>query len=133
MDVNFSGAWQNQHASVMQLSVEADGRVTGTFATGVGCPTPAEHFPVVGFVCGDLITFAVSFGTHRSMTAWVGQHTVEGGVERIDTLWHMVVDIEDAEEAAWLWSGVRSGADTFVRERASAGVTPSRMAPSHPL
>jgi avidin family protein len=132
MDVDFSGTWHNQHASLMELSVGADGRVAGTFASGVGCPRPSEHFPLVGFVCGDLITFSVSFGAHRSMTAWVGQHTAEDGVERIDTLWHMVVDIDDAEEAAWLWSGVRSGADTFVRERAATGVKPSRMATSHP-
>ena len=133
MDVDFSGKWHNQHNSELDITASDDGTVSGTFHTAVGSPGPAEGFPLTGFVCGDLITFSVSFGKFQSVTAWAGQHTVEDGVEEIETMWHLAVNIEDRAEKDWLWSGIRSGADTFLRGRSPAGARRSRSAPSHPL
>ncbi len=133
MEVNFSGTWHNQHGSEMRLTVAADGKLTGTFHTGVGSPSPSEEFPLVGFVCGDLIGFAVSFGKYQSVTTWTGQHTIEDGVEVIETMWHLAINIEDRAEKEWLWSGVRCGADLFHRGANPAGRRRGKLAPSHPL
>ena len=133
MDLDFSGKWHNQHGSEMTLTITADGKVTGRFQTGVDSPSSSEEFPLVGFVCGDLIAFSVNFGKYQSVTAWTGQHTIEDGVEAIESMWHLAVNIEDRAENAWLWSGIRSGADTFRRGPHSTGARRSKLAPSHPL
>ncbi|MBP1686438.1 MAG: hypothetical protein H6Q33_2581 [Deltaproteobacteria bacterium] len=133
MDVDFSGKWHNQHGSEMFLTVSDAGRVAGSFYTAVGSPNPVEEFPLTGFVCGDLISFAVNFGKYQSLTAWTGQHTVENGVEKVETVWHLAVNIEDSAEKAWLWSGIRTGADTFVRGTGTATAQRRKVAPSHPL
>ncbi len=133
MDVDFSGEWHNQHGSEMRLKVLPDGKVSGTFHTGVGSPRPSEEFPLVGFVCGDLITFCVNFGKYESAAAWTGQHTLEDGVETIESMWHLAINIEDRAEKDWLWSGIRAGADTFHRGPNRARARRPRSAPSHPL
>jgi hypothetical protein len=133
MDVDFSGKWHNQHGSEMYLTVSESGQVAGSFRTVVGTPRPVEEFPLIGFVCGDLISFTVNFGRYQSLTAWTGQHTVENGVETLETVWHLAVNIEDPAEKAWMWSGVRTGADTFVRGPGPAPAQRRKAAPSHPL
>jgi len=113
--VNFNGKWRNELHSVMDLVVDAVGAVTGTYRTGVGSPSPTEEFDLVGFASGDLISFTVNFGEYGSLTSWVGQHTTEGGGERIKTMWHLAKNVEDANEPASLWGAVLTGADTFRR------------------
>jgi hypothetical protein len=111
---DFAGKWHNQNGSEMELHVAADGRVSGWFRSAVGSVPHDRSFPVVGWRQGDLIAFCVSFEA-AGVVAWAGQHTVSNGVERVETLWHLAHDIPDASEPRWLWSGVRAGADHFVR------------------
>jgi hypothetical protein len=113
--VDFSGHWKNQRGSSIELAVDGDGRVSGTFRTAVGTPYPSESFPLCGVVAGDLIAFSVSFGVHESVTAWAGQHTVAGGRERIETLWHLARNVPDADEERGLWAAILAGADVFER------------------
>lgn len=113
--IDFSGTWVNRLGSEMTLTV-TDGNVTGCYRTAVGEPSPTEEFELVGFASGDLIAFTVNFGKYDSLTAWVGQHTVENGVETIYTLWHMTKDIADEDEPKQLWAGFLAGANTFVRK-----------------
>ena len=113
--VDFSGHWRNQRGSSIELAVDDQGRVIGTFRTAVGVPSPKESFPLCGFADGDLIAFSVSFGLHESVTAWAGQHTVIGGRERIETLWHLARNIPDEDEDRALWAAIVAGADTFER------------------
>ena len=113
--VDFSGHWSNQRGSSIELGVDERGRVSGTFRTAVGVPSPQETFPLCGFVAGDLIAFSVSFGLHESVTAWAGQHTIVGGRERIETLWHLARNISDEDEPRALWAAILAGADTFER------------------
>jgi len=113
--VDFSGHWRNQRGSSIELAVDDQGRVSGTFRTAVGVPSPRETFPLCGLVTGDLIGFTVSFGVHESVTAWAGQHAIVGGRERIETLWHLARNIADEDEPRALWSAILSGADTFER------------------
>jgi hypothetical protein len=111
----FSGKWRNQLGSEMELSVTPEGRVAGQFRSAVGTASHAHSYPLVGFAESDLISFCVSFGGH-GVAAWVGQHTVRQGRERIATMWHLEQDIPNEQEARWLWSGVRAGSDVFTRE-----------------
>jgi len=113
--VDFSGHWRNQRGSSIELTVDDRGRVGGSFRTAVGVPSPNESFPLCGFAEGDLIAFSVSFGVYESVTAWAGQHTIVGGRERIETLWHLARNIADQDEDRALWSAVLTGADTFER------------------
>ena len=83
--VDLAGRWRNQHGSEMQLRVGPGGRLTGTYHTAVGAPSPKQEFELAGFACGDLVVFTVNFGRFGSLTAWTGQHTVADGVERTRT------------------------------------------------
>jgi len=111
---DFSGRWHNQNGSELELSVAADGQLGGWFRSAVGSVRHERKFPVVGWRNGDLIGFCVSF-EDAGVAAWTGQHTVEKGLEKIETLWHLAHDIPAEAEPRWLWSGVRSGADRFTR------------------
>ncbi len=111
---NFEGTWKNQLSSDMTLTV-VDGKVTGKYRTGVGAPTPAEEFELVGFTTCDQISFTVNFGKYGSLTSWVGQHTTDGGKEVIKTMWLLSENVPDSEEPKKLWGSVLTGADNFVR------------------
>lgn len=113
--VNFNGKWRNELDSEMNLIVDARGNVSGKFKTGVGAPSPAEVFDLVGFASGDLLSFTVNFGKYGSLTSWVGQHTIENGTDVIKTLWLLSRNIEDQEEPANLWGAVLTGYDNFQR------------------
>jgi len=113
--VNFNGKWRNELNSEMELTVDAAGLISGKYRTGVGSPSPVEEFDLVGFASGDLIAFTVNFGNYGSLTSWSGQHTVQGGGERIKTMWHLAKNVEDANEPSSLWGAVLTGADTFRR------------------
>jgi hypothetical protein len=111
---DFNGKWHNQNGSEMELSVGADGRVSGWFRSAVGAVRPDRAYPLVGWCSGDLIAFCVSFES-AGVASWAGQHTQSGALEKIETLWHLAQDIPAPSERDWLWSGVRAGADHFVR------------------
>jgi hypothetical protein len=113
--VDFSGSWRNQRGSSIELVVDGQGCVSGTFRSAVGVPSPVEQFPLCGFVQGDMIAFTVNFGIHESVTAWAGQHTVVAGCERIETLWHLARNIPDEDEPRAMWAAILAGADTFER------------------
>ena len=132
MSAAMNGKWYNQHGSELELVVEADGRLRGTFRSGVGFPQPDETFDVVGFVAGDLVSFAVSFSQYDSITSWTGHFGERDGTQTIYALWHMTVGLPPGHEQQ-LWQGIWSGADTFLRVRTAAGETVVRPKPSHPV
>jgi hypothetical protein len=39
----------------------------------------------------------------------------ESGLEVLKTLWHLVINIDDASEPTGLWSATLAGADVFKR------------------
>ncbi len=112
--VNFDGTWKNELTSDMTIKVTA-GKVTGKYRTGVGDPTPAEEFDLVGFAAGDQISFTVNFSKYGSLTSWVGQHTMEGGIGVIKTMWLLSRNVADPDEPKNLWGSVLTGYDNFVR------------------
>lgn len=113
--INFNGKWRNELLSEMDLVVDEIGSVTGKYRTGVGSPSPIQEFDLVGFASGDLLSFTVNFGQFGSLTSWVGQHTVEAGGEKIQTMWLLAKNVEDSIEPASLWGAVLTGADIFRR------------------
>lgn len=116
--VNFSGIWTNGLGSQMELTSNGN-QLSGVYSTAVGSPPPSAQFALSGWVNGDLISFCVNWanagGDYGSMTAWVGQHTKQGGEERIDTMWHLVKNIEDKDEPSDLWSAFLSGCNRFTK------------------
>jgi Avidin family len=112
---DFSGHWENELGSYMDLKVDAKNNVTGTYVsavTGTGGPTPKTD--VSGTVTGDLIAFMVNWG--EAITAWTGHGAFDDQNQpEILTLWHLVVSIADETNPKNQWETVMAGADTFTR------------------
>jgi Avidin family len=131
MAIQLSGRWYNQHGSELQVQVDNEGRIDGSFRSGVGFPEAEEAFPVAGFAQGDLFGSTVSFGKYDSVTSWTGHCGIEGGEEVLSSLWHMSVGlVPGGAGEGQLWKGVWAGADVFRRGRSEP--RSSRIAPSHP-
>ena len=113
-EIDFNGTWNNQHGSEMTLSIQQHS-VTGKYRTAVGAPGPTEEFDLTGFCSGDIIAFAVNFGAHGSLTAWVGQVDGKPPDETLHTMWHLARNVEETEEPDQLWAGVLTGSDRFSR------------------
>jgi len=112
---NFFGRWRNQHGSEMNLTKFEDGKVSGTFRTGVGAHEPGEVHLLTGFVAGGLISFTVNFGKYDTLTSWTGQHNQIDGHDHIETMWHLARTIPENGRHDRLWAGVWTGSDTFNR------------------
>ncbi|MEM7397812.1 MAG: avidin/streptavidin family protein [Pseudomonadota bacterium] len=111
--LDFSGRWTNQIGSIMDLAVSGS-EVTGRYTSktsGAGGPTTG---PLKGYVAGDLVSFLVLWPS-GSMTAWVGQLVDDQTNPTIKTLWNLVTDVSDEDEADRLWTSVFTGADEFTR------------------
>lgn len=130
----FNGLWHNQNSSEIELLVNEDGLVSGTF-TIIESAEKKRTYSLTGFAANDLISFVVSFPRHGSITSWSGQKVQGPGEEtgRIHMLWHMSMDLAARSESE-LWRGTLTGADVFrkgANTNAECGfedMTP----PSHP-
>lgn len=124
------GSWYNQHGSELRLEVADNGKLSGTFHSGVGILPASDVREITGFVAGDLVTFSVSFGDQRSLTAWTGHHVAEGE-EALHMMWHMSVSVPGRNAEQDLWKGVWTGNDVFRRVRPQQKL-PGQL-PSHAL
>ena len=112
----FEGIWQNDRGSQVTFKAvgqDAGGVLSGIYQTNVGQPDKSQSFPLTGFVEGDQISFIVNFKGYGSMTAWVGQLSVDTRGPYFNTLWHLTRDVEDALEDDDLWGSITAGASTF--------------------
>jgi len=110
----FNGSWQNEAGSLVTFVVSG-GEVHGIYQTNVGQPDKNQSFALIGLVEGDQITFNVNFKGYGSMTAWVGQMTLDDeGKPYIRTLWHLTRNKEDSKEKDELWQSIITGASNFV-------------------
>ena len=90
--------------------------MTGTYSSTVsGGGGGTIEGAIAGFADDDIITFVVKWSGYSSMTAWVGQVVDVGGAETIKTLWHLIRNVDDANEPTKAWSAVLAGADQFTR------------------
>lgn len=108
-----NGVWVNEAGSSVEIFVGEDGAVTGHYQTELGSPDPDSHFPLTGWVQGDVIAFSVSFTGYGSITSWSGQLSKDAKGQYIRTLWHYTKDIPDEDESEDLWRTINAGAATF--------------------
>ncbi|MCP3988859.1 MAG: hypothetical protein GY724_07285 [Actinomycetia bacterium] len=110
-----AGKWRNRLGSTMELTVDGNHRIDGTFHTGVGVPDKKPAFHVVGFAEGDAVTFCVDFGSLGSVAAWAGHHVVDGDDERLVSLWHLARPVRAHHHQADVWAALLAGGDEFLR------------------
>jgi len=101
--------WVNDHAQLVIQSVDAEGKLAGTYTnygSGFGCAGRA--FPITGWIDGDMISFAV----HRkepvnctTIQAWTG--FVRDGQLLVE---YLAVAKEGAQ------TGLLKGADRYRRQ-----------------
>jgi hypothetical protein len=114
---DFNGRWQNDMGSELNFVVHK-GEITGSYNTNVGEPEKSKSFPLRGFAQGDQITFSVNFKGYNSLSAWVGQLTLDDtGSLYLRTMWHNTKDIPDAQEKENIWGSIRTGASNFTKLR----------------
>jgi hypothetical protein len=111
---NFNGRWRNQMSSFMDLVV-SNSTVTGTYNSSSSTGGGTVQGAVTGVTVGDLIAFTVLWTQSGSITSWTGQLIEEGGAPKLRTLWHLITNIPDANEADKFWMSTWAGADEFVR------------------
>ncbi|MBI1309204.1 MAG: hypothetical protein GC129_05070 [Proteobacteria bacterium] len=120
-----SGLWRHPSGSELDLTIHADGSLTGRYRTAGGRPGLATWFPLTGFRNGDLLGFVVSWGEYHSLTSWCGRYVVEkDGREALRTTWllgRMFADKALSEPTA-PWETFHINTDTyyFVAPPASA-------------
>lgn len=111
-----SGRWRNSLGSTMDLTVESDHHLHGTFHTSVGVSeSDAPAFRLVGFAEGDAVSFCVDFGQRGSVASWAGHHTTDERGEHLVTLWHLARPVEDPHDERDVWAALLAGGDHFTR------------------
>ncbi len=102
----FASVWVNELGSTMTIqSVGADGLITGTYVTAVGCGAGTVR-PLRGWYNKGAITFTVNWQECNSLTSWTGNVASSGAT--IVTLWLLSVSGPPK------WNSIIAGADTFT-------------------
>jgi hypothetical protein len=110
---DFSGHWKNELGSFMDLTI-AGADVTGSYVSAVSdAGGPTRPFPLRGTVSGDLISFTVNWET--LIATWIGHGVVDAGQDRILTLWHIVMTVQQETDPLNQWKTLEAGADEFGR------------------
>ena len=90
--------------------------LSGTYTSQVSGGGGSISGPITGYVTGDIVAFSVLWPTPAgSITSWIGQIVDEGGKPTLKTLWHLVINIPDANEPTGLWETMLAGSDTFAK------------------
>ncbi len=101
-----SSVWVNELGSKMTIeSVGADGLITGTYVTAVGCGAGTVR-PLRGWHNSGAITFTVNWQECASLTSWTGNVATLGVT--IATLWQLSLSGPPK------WNSIIAGADTFT-------------------
>ena len=120
--VDFTGVWHNQRESRMEIVMDEEGRLSGTYTTIIGGPGGQPYSrALVGQARGDQVVFYVDFSPY-SMTAWVGQllDTYSEG-EVLETTWLNTLNVRPGDEKEDGWTGIRNGGSSFRRASPEGG------------
>ncbi len=128
-----AGTWYGRHGARLELTVQHDGTIEGTFFTpGDGS---SGAFPLVGMCDTRSFEGSRSFGfvvvwnndyvNQHSATSWSGQYQIVNGEEMLTTNW--LLTRETAPEECWAATMV--GSDTFRREWVGAAEDAAQTEP----
>ncbi len=95
--------WVNELGSKMTTSWGADGLITGTYVTAVGCGAGTAK-PLTGWWNNSAMTFTVNWRECNSLTSWTGNYSTN----TLTTLWLLTVSGPPQ------WNSITAGADTFT-------------------
>ncbi len=95
--------WVNELGSKMTTTWGADGLITGTYVTAVGCGAGTPK-PLTGWWNNSAMTFTVNWQECNSLTSWTGNYSAG----KIATLW--LLALSGPPE----WNSINAGADTFT-------------------
>ncbi len=121
--MDWKGKWRNQYGSIVDITDDADHRISGTFKTALpDSGFYGQEIPVTGVHYGDCIAF-VAGGKTRAGDAAVS-YTGLLRNEKIETMWFVVADraikaesegsAGKIEKLNW-WRSISTNADTFER------------------
>ncbi|HTY37400.1 MAG TPA: avidin/streptavidin family protein [Bacteroidota bacterium] len=114
-NVDFNGVWRSEIASSINLRVEADGTVRGTYKRAIGTGSAQEEFPLTGFAAGALLCLSANLGKYGSVISWVGQVAEAYHRPVIKTMWMLERYVPDPEDPANLEGATVTGYNHFVR------------------
>ena len=110
---NLTGQWVNESGSVMQVTVEETGQITGHYCSELGRVDPDSCHPLTGWITGYVVGFSVRFDPPGSITSWSGQISEDAEGPYLRTLWNLSRNVPDSEEPDRLWESVISGYAVF--------------------
>ena len=96
--------WVNELGSKMTTSWGADGLISGTYVSAVGCGAGKVR-PLSGWWNNAAMTFTVNWQECNSLTSWTGNYA---GPRTLTTLWQLTVSGPPQ------WNSIIAGADTFT-------------------
>ncbi len=95
--------WVNELGSKMTTSWGADGLITGTYVSAVGCGAGTVR-PLTGWWNNSAMTFTVNWQECNSLTSWTGNYNAN----TLTTLWLLTVSGPPQ------WNSITAGTDTFT-------------------
>ena len=95
--------WVNELGSKMTTSWGADGLISGTYVSAVGCGAGKVR-PLTGWWNNSAMTFTVNWQECNSLTSWTGNYAAQ----KLATLWLLTVSGPPQ------WNSIVAGADTFT-------------------
>lgn len=101
--------WVNEDKSHMVLQEDANGRLSGTYSTFVGCDAD-KKLPLIGVITGHVISFIVSFSGCNSTAVWNG--VLGADAKNITAMWLLVTDSSEGGR----WADTRTNQDIFIKQ-----------------
>ena len=119
----WKGKWQNQYGSVLSVTDETDGKISGTFRTALtDSGFAGDEQEASGICCGNCLHFAFSRSSSAGDTIASFTGLMRDG--KLETVWHVVADKAmkpprpgaDPQLITLPWAhAVQTNADTFTR------------------
>ena len=101
--MDWTGKWKNQYGSVIEITEQDNGRLSGTFESAVDHTTKGQKLPLSGFCRQNMIAVSCAGGDH--VVSYTGLYEAN----KLQTVWHVVTS-----GLPW-WQSVKTNVDTFER------------------
>ncbi|HET6916171.1 MAG TPA: avidin/streptavidin family protein [Acidimicrobiales bacterium] len=110
------GTWRNQLGSTLNIEVDGEGRLRGSFQPAVGSTPSRRSYPLTGyfdphpFGRATVVGFVVDWTDSHSVTVWSGLFEEDEGT--ITATWLMTSETESFGD----WNSRMLGHDVFRRQ-----------------